>query len=73
MDYRFRIFKGKDGKTFLSIKHTNGQTLLTSEGYERTVSPVLMLRNLIQGIRSYVGTDDEMLVIHTIDDREDES
>ena len=35
MDYQFDFFQGKDGQTYVNIKHVNGQTLYTSEGYTR--------------------------------------
>ena len=51
MDYRFRIFEGKDGQTYVTIQHANGQALYTSEGYTTRKAAVETLQNFIRGVR----------------------
>lgn len=61
MNYRFRIFEGQDGQTYVNIKHVNGQTLYTSEGYTTKQAAVDTLENFIRGVRTvdlYRGSDE---------------
>ena len=51
MDYRFRIFEGADGQTYVTIQHANGQALYTSEGYTTRKAAVETLQNFIRGVR----------------------
>lgn len=51
MDYRFRIFEGADGQTYVTIQHANGQALYTSEGYTTRQAAVETLQNFIRGVR----------------------
>jgi uncharacterized protein YegP (UPF0339 family) len=50
MDYQFDFFEGRDGQTYVNIKHVNGQTLYTSEGYTREESAVDTLENFIEAV-----------------------
>jgi uncharacterized protein YegP (UPF0339 family) len=36
--HRFEIFEGSDGQWYWRIVHNNGQTICTSEGYQRMSS-----------------------------------
>ena len=50
MDYEFDFFEGRDGQTYVNIKHVNGQTLYTSEGYTTKQAAVDTLENLIEAV-----------------------
>ena len=52
MVYEFDFFDGNDGQTYLNIKHVNGQTLYTSEGYTTKQAAVDTLENFLDAIRS---------------------
>ena len=51
MDYRFRIFEGADGQTYVTIQHANGQALYTSEGYTTKQAAVDTLENFLRAVR----------------------
>jgi uncharacterized protein YegP (UPF0339 family) len=70
MDYTFDFFEGKDGQTYVNIKHVNGQTLYTSEGYTTKQAAVDTLENFIRGVRAvdlYRGSD-EIVARYTTSD-----
>ena len=70
MNYRFRIFEGQDGQTYVTIRHVNGQALCTSEGYTTRQAAVDMLENFIRGVRTvdpHRGSD-EIVAMHTTSD-----
>jgi uncharacterized protein YegP (UPF0339 family) len=48
MDYRFRIFEGADGQTYVTIQHANGQALYTSEGYKTRKAAIETLENFLE-------------------------
>lgn len=47
-EYRFRIFEGKDGQTYVTIQHTNGQAIYTSEGYTTRRAAIETLENFLE-------------------------
>ena len=51
MDYEFDFFEGRDGQTYVNIKHVNGQTLYTSEGYTTKQAAVDTLENFLRAVR----------------------
>jgi len=51
MDYQFDFFEGRDGQTYVNIKHVNGQTLYTSEGYKTKQAAVDTLENFLRAVR----------------------
>jgi uncharacterized protein YegP (UPF0339 family) len=51
MRYRFRIFVGVNGQYYVTLRHVNGQSLMTSEGYVRRESAMEMVKNLVDGMR----------------------
>jgi len=52
MKYRFRIFVGINGQYYVTLRHVNGHSLMTSEGYIRRESAMEMVRNLVDGMRN---------------------
>jgi len=75
MDYRFRIFEGADGQTYVTIQHANGQALYTSEGYKTRKAAIETLQNFIRGVRmlhhNYAAT--EIVARHTLTSTESQS
>ena len=51
MDYQFDFFEGRDGQTYVNVKHVNGQTLYTSEGYTTKQAAVDTLENFLRAVR----------------------
>ena len=68
MPYTFRISKASDGRWYLTIEHSNGQCLLTSETYERAADAETMLENFIGHImhRSLDVSPEELVRRHTL-------
>jgi len=61
MDYEFDFFEGKDGQTYVNIKHRNGQTLYTSEGYTTKQAAVDTLENFLRAVRFVNATSTEIV------------
>lgn len=49
---KFETFKGEDGKIYARLKASNGETLFTSEGYERDSSAENAIFSLIGTIQA---------------------
>ena len=76
MDYRFRIFEGADGQTYVTIQHANGQALYTSEGYKTRKAAIETLQNFIRGVRALYrspATIDEIIAKHSVSSTEAQS
>lgn len=75
MDYTFDFFEGRDGQTYVTIQHANGQALYTSEGYTTRQAAVETLQNFIRGVRmlhhNYAAT--EIVARHTLNSAESQS
>lgn len=67
MNYRFKIFEGQDGQTYVTIRHVNGQALYTSEGYTTRQAAVDTLEAFIRGVRMADSTfvAHEIVAIHS--------
>lgn len=75
VNYRFKIFEGQDGQTYVTIRHVNGQALYTSEGYTTRQAAVDTLENFIRGVRAvdlYRGSD-EIVARYTTSDADVQS
>ena len=59
-EYRFRIFEGADGQTYVTIQHANGQALYTSEGYTRTESAIKSLENFLAAVMELSDREKEL-------------
>ena len=76
MNYRFKIFEGSDGQTYVTIQHANGQALYTSEGYTTKQAAVETLQNFIRGMRALYrspATIDEIIAKHSVSSTEAQS
>ena len=73
MDYRFRIFEGADGQTYVTIQHANGQALYTSEGYTTKQAAVDTLENFLRAVRCVNATATEIVARHSVSSTEVQS
>ena len=70
MDYRFRIFEGADGQTYVTIQHANGQALYTSEGYTTRKAAIETLENFFRAIRFVNATAVEIVARYSVSSTE---
>ena len=73
MDYHFEFFEGRDGQTYLNIKHVNGQTLYTSEGYTTKQAAIDTLENFLRSVRCVNATATEIVARHSVSSTEVQS
>lgn len=73
MDYRFRIFEGKDGQTYVTIQHTNGQPLYTSEGYKTRRAAVETLENFVRAVQRASAIAVEVVAKYSVSSTEVQS
>ena len=73
MDYTFDFFEGRDGQTYLNIKHVNGQTLYTSEGYTTKQAAIDTLENFLRAVRCVNATATEIVARHSVSSTEAQS
>lgn len=73
MDYEFDFFEGRDGQTYVNIKHVNGQTLYTSEGYTTKQAAVDTLENFVRAVRCVNATATEIVARHSVSSTEVQS
>ena len=73
MDYRFRIFEGADGQTYVTIQHANGQALYTSEGYTTKQAAVDTLENFLRAVQCVSATAVEIVARYSVSSTEVQS
>ena len=73
MDYEFDFFEGRDGQTYVNIKHVNGQTLYTSEGYTTRQAAVDTLENFLRDVRFVNATATEIVARYSTSNTEVQS
>ena len=73
MDYQFDFFEGRDGQTYVNIKHVNGQTLYTSEGYTTKQAAVDTLENFLRAVRCVNATAPEIVARYSVSSTEVQS
>lgn len=73
MDYTFDFFEGRDGQIYLNIKHVNGQTLYTSEGYTTRQAAIDTLENFLRAVRCVNATATEIVARHSVSSTEVQS
>jgi uncharacterized protein YegP (UPF0339 family) len=66
MDYHWKIFEGQDGQTYVNIKHVNGQTLYTSEGYTTRKAAVETLENFLRAVRRVNATTRQIVARYSV-------
>ena len=73
MDYEFDFFEGRDGQTYLNIKHINGQTLYTSEGYTTKQAAIDTLENFLRTVQCVSATEVEIVARYSVSSTEPQS